>query len=143
MDFKRKDSQMTLPCKHVYHSGCIKRWLGINKVVMLFWVILEIWKFHIWCLKCMLWLSLILAPLQACPICYVEVFGEGSKCWSCIQFMKELVCLKILVLIFFLSTLIFLDCKVRMMGCHELYHHRLKTDWTWQKIRKNIGDLAG
>jgi len=32
MDYKRGDRQMTLPCKHVYHSGCISRWLSINKV---------------------------------------------------------------------------------------------------------------
>ncbi|KAJ6814852.1 E3 ubiquitin ligase BIG BROTHER-like [Iris pallida] len=43
MDYKRGDRQMTLPCKHVYHSGCVSRWLSINK---------------------------------ACPVCFVEVFGE-------------------------------------------------------------------
>lgn len=31
MDYKRGDRQMTLPCKHVYHSGCVTRWLSINK----------------------------------------------------------------------------------------------------------------
>ncbi|KAJ6812897.1 E3 ubiquitin ligase BIG BROTHER-like [Iris pallida] len=31
MDYKRGDRQMTLPCKHVYHSGCVSRWLSINK----------------------------------------------------------------------------------------------------------------
>ena len=32
MDYKRGDRQMILPCKHVYHAGCVTRWLGINKV---------------------------------------------------------------------------------------------------------------
>ncbi|KAK8933942.1 E3 ubiquitin ligase BIG BROTHER [Platanthera zijinensis] len=31
MHYKRGDQQMTLPCKHVYHSGCVSRWLGLNK----------------------------------------------------------------------------------------------------------------
>lgn len=31
MEYKRGDRQMALPCKHVYHSGCISRWLTINK----------------------------------------------------------------------------------------------------------------
>ncbi|XP_039114431.1 E3 ubiquitin-protein ligase BIG BROTHER [Dioscorea cayenensis subsp. rotundata] len=31
MDYRRGDRQMTLPCKHVYHSGCVARWLSINK----------------------------------------------------------------------------------------------------------------
>ncbi|XP_010936603.1 E3 ubiquitin-protein ligase BIG BROTHER [Elaeis guineensis] len=31
MDYKRGDRQMILPCKHVYHAGCVTRWLGINK----------------------------------------------------------------------------------------------------------------
>lgn len=31
MDYKRGDRQMTLPCKHVYHSSCVSRWLSINK----------------------------------------------------------------------------------------------------------------
>ncbi|XP_022754060.1 E3 ubiquitin ligase BIG BROTHER-like isoform X2 [Durio zibethinus] len=46
MEYKRGERQITLPCKHVYHSGCGNRWLSINK---------------------------------ACPICYTEVFGDGSK----------------------------------------------------------------
>ncbi|KAM1589653.1 hypothetical protein ACFX10_028520 [Malus domestica] len=32
MQYKRGDRQITLPCKHVYHSECISKWLGINKV---------------------------------------------------------------------------------------------------------------
>ncbi|MQL83809.1 hypothetical protein Taro_016295, partial [Colocasia esculenta] len=31
MDYKRGDRRMTLPCKHVYHAGCVSKWLGINK----------------------------------------------------------------------------------------------------------------
>lgn len=31
MDYKRGDRQMTLPCKHAYHAGCVTRWLSINK----------------------------------------------------------------------------------------------------------------
>ncbi|XP_020105131.1 E3 ubiquitin ligase BIG BROTHER-like isoform X1 [Ananas comosus] len=31
MEYKRGDRQMTLPCKHVYHAGCVARWLIINK----------------------------------------------------------------------------------------------------------------
>ncbi|XP_004250877.1 E3 ubiquitin-protein ligase BIG BROTHER-like [Solanum lycopersicum] len=31
MEYKRKDQQVTLPCKHVYHAGCGSRWLSINK----------------------------------------------------------------------------------------------------------------
>ncbi|KAJ6802005.1 E3 ubiquitin ligase BIG BROTHER-like [Iris pallida] len=31
MDYKRGERQMILPCKHVYHSGCVSRWLSINK----------------------------------------------------------------------------------------------------------------
>ncbi|XP_010257293.1 PREDICTED: E3 ubiquitin ligase BIG BROTHER-like [Nelumbo nucifera] len=31
MEYKRGDRQMTLPCKHIYHGGCITRWLSINK----------------------------------------------------------------------------------------------------------------
>ncbi|CAN6454154.1 unnamed protein product [Victoria cruziana] len=46
MNYRRGDMCMTLPCKHVYHSGCVSRWLSINK---------------------------------ACPVCFVEVSGTGSK----------------------------------------------------------------
>ncbi|KAK4419546.1 E3 ubiquitin-protein ligase BIG BROTHER [Sesamum alatum] len=31
MEYKRGDRRMTLPCKHVYHTGCGSRWLSINK----------------------------------------------------------------------------------------------------------------
>ncbi|XP_015056503.1 E3 ubiquitin-protein ligase BIG BROTHER-like [Solanum pennellii] len=31
MEYKRKDRQVTLPCKHVYHAGCGSKWLSINK----------------------------------------------------------------------------------------------------------------
>ncbi|WCJ18948.1 RING/U-box superfamily protein [Euphorbia peplus] len=30
--YKRGDRQTKLPCEHVYHSECITKWLGINKV---------------------------------------------------------------------------------------------------------------
>ncbi|XP_057248724.1 E3 ubiquitin-protein ligase BIG BROTHER isoform X2 [Beta vulgaris subsp. vulgaris] len=29
--YKIGDQQMTLPCKHVYHSKCSRKWLSINK----------------------------------------------------------------------------------------------------------------
>ncbi|KAJ4839562.1 hypothetical protein Tsubulata_002267 [Turnera subulata] len=32
MKYKRGDKQIKLLCKHVYHSECITKWLGINKV---------------------------------------------------------------------------------------------------------------
>ncbi|KAI5576575.1 hypothetical protein Peur_036530 [Populus x canadensis] len=32
MKYKRGDKQTKLMCKHVYHSECIAKWLGINKV---------------------------------------------------------------------------------------------------------------
>ncbi|KAF4360954.1 hypothetical protein F8388_016763 [Cannabis sativa] len=32
MRYKRGDKQMKLPCKHLYHSECISKWLSINKV---------------------------------------------------------------------------------------------------------------
>ncbi|WOL11675.1 hypothetical protein Cni_G20439 [Canna indica] len=31
MNYKKGDRQMTLPCKHAYHDGCVTRWLSINK----------------------------------------------------------------------------------------------------------------
>lgn len=31
MEYKRGNRQITLPCKHVYHSNCGARWLSINK----------------------------------------------------------------------------------------------------------------
>ncbi|KAL3850114.1 hypothetical protein ACJIZ3_011996 [Penstemon smallii] len=31
MEYKRSDKRMTLPCNHVYHTGCGNRWLSINK----------------------------------------------------------------------------------------------------------------
>ncbi|KAL8527525.1 hypothetical protein ACS0TY_005391 [Phlomoides rotata] len=31
MEYKRSDRRMSLPCKHVYHTGCGSRWLSINK----------------------------------------------------------------------------------------------------------------
>ncbi|PKI31664.1 E3 ubiquitin-protein ligase BIG BROTHER [Punica granatum] len=30
--YKIGDRQMKLPCKHAYHSECIKKWLSINKI---------------------------------------------------------------------------------------------------------------
>lgn len=33
MEYKRRDRQITLPCKHAYHAGCGSRWLSINKVI--------------------------------------------------------------------------------------------------------------
>jgi len=32
MRYKRGDRQIKLPCKHVYHSECITKWLSISKV---------------------------------------------------------------------------------------------------------------
>ncbi|CAI9290120.1 unnamed protein product [Lactuca saligna] len=31
MEYKRGERQITLPCKHIYHSGCGTQWLSINK----------------------------------------------------------------------------------------------------------------
>ncbi|XP_031100159.1 E3 ubiquitin-protein ligase BIG BROTHER-like [Ipomoea triloba] len=31
MEYKRGDRQITLPCKHVYHTSCGSKWLSINK----------------------------------------------------------------------------------------------------------------
>lgn len=31
MEYKRRDRQITLPCKHAYHAGCCSRWLSMNK----------------------------------------------------------------------------------------------------------------
>ncbi|PSS26463.1 E3 ubiquitin ligase BIG BROTHER like [Actinidia chinensis var. chinensis] len=31
MRYKRGDQQIHLPCKHVYHTECCTKWLGINK----------------------------------------------------------------------------------------------------------------
>ncbi|GAA0151967.1 hypothetical protein LIER_10565 [Lithospermum erythrorhizon] len=31
MEYKRGDKRMTLPCKHIYHADCCRKWLGINK----------------------------------------------------------------------------------------------------------------
>ncbi|XP_038722518.1 E3 ubiquitin-protein ligase BIG BROTHER-like isoform X2 [Tripterygium wilfordii] len=30
--YKRGERQMKLPCKHIYHSKCITKWLSINKI---------------------------------------------------------------------------------------------------------------
>ncbi|XWS45716.1 hypothetical protein CRYUN_Cryun14cG0003200 [Craigia yunnanensis] len=32
MRYKRGERQMKLPCKHIYHSECITKWLSINKI---------------------------------------------------------------------------------------------------------------
>ncbi|GKU88659.1 hypothetical protein SLEP1_g2896 [Rubroshorea leprosula] len=32
MRYKKGDGQIKLPCLHVYHSECISKWLGINKI---------------------------------------------------------------------------------------------------------------
>ncbi|CAH9083014.1 unnamed protein product [Cuscuta epithymum] len=31
MEYKRGEKQINLPCKHVYHTGCGRKWLSINK----------------------------------------------------------------------------------------------------------------
>lgn len=32
MEYRRGDKRITLPCKHIYHAGCARTWLSINKV---------------------------------------------------------------------------------------------------------------
>ncbi|XP_022756777.1 E3 ubiquitin ligase BIG BROTHER-like isoform X2 [Durio zibethinus] len=32
MRYKRGERQLKLPCKHIYHSECISKWLSINKI---------------------------------------------------------------------------------------------------------------
>ncbi|XP_022735368.1 E3 ubiquitin ligase BIG BROTHER-like [Durio zibethinus] len=32
MRYQRGERQMKLPCKHIYHSECITKWLSINKI---------------------------------------------------------------------------------------------------------------
>lgn len=78
MEYKRKDQQVTLPCKHVYHAGCGSRWLSINKVIN--WTLSKLFPSIHHFIYTRLLSHLLMC--QACPICYTEVVINTSKRWS-------------------------------------------------------------
>ena len=90
MEYEGGDIMLTLPCKHQYHSHCIKEWLETNKVIQTIFYVkyycLHLLSFRqklsmlfcVWIFPSNVYILLILSLkvvflVQVCPFCNVEV----------------------------------------------------------------------